>query len=204
MSVRLPSQDNVDQDDPEERHAWAFVALPGFGETPFMTPVQLLRPWSKHFDELGYVHGPTLAALADENGYIHVDQLPDQTKKLQMPVRGPHTVFNGLVDWVPMDTPEPEPLRIQDPAAMTVFEKEAQLERYRYLGDLPEREPARDLAGVPEPGPVGPPFDPTAHTPAVVHYHMSISSPAEQRRVIAAEMSSAKPRSAILNKYRGI
>lgn len=148
----LPLQENADYSDPELALAWTYVNSPGITEqsAPLTLPGPLGRCMSKHQRQLGVVHVDELRAMADENGMIHIDQLPVQQKKYQRPIRGQQIPLNNASTWVPMDTPEPEPIVIQDPQAMTRPEIEALKARLRDMGEFDVDEPGADVAELPE------------------------------------------------------
>lgn len=148
MASNIPLQENADYSDPEQALAWTLVNSPGMTpqSAPLTIPGPLGRCLSKHQRELGVVHVDEIRALADDNGLVHVDQLPVQTKKYQRPVRGQQTDYNNASTWVPMDTPDPEPIVIQDPQAMTRHEIEAVKQRLAEMGELPTIEIKPDVA----------------------------------------------------------
>lgn len=150
MTSNIPLQENADYSDPEQALAWTLVNSPGMTpqSAPLTIPGPLGRCLSKHQRELGVVHVDELRALANEDGFIHVDQLPVQSKKYQRPVRGQQVDLNNASRWVPMDTPDPEPIVIQDPQAMTRPEIEALKARLADMGELPTVEYKPDVAEV--------------------------------------------------------
>jgi hypothetical protein len=145
---RFPTQENCDMDVPEEHILWPFSAVP-YGDK-VTQPVQsnIGKVFSKHLVELGYVHGPWLAAQADENGYIHVDQIPKQTKKLLMPYRGQQHPLNPSAIWVDMDIEAPEPPVLPNVRAMTRHEQELMVSELEDLGLI--QPPQRNLGKVAE------------------------------------------------------
>ncbi|ERB55484.1 hypothetical protein N806_31160 [Rhodococcus sp. P27] len=130
----IPTQSQADMDDPEEHVVWALVHLPNVGGVVQVTHPMILRAWSKHLVECGFVWAPGLAELADENGMIHVSQLPAQQIKHQPAPRGPRHQYNNAADWVPMDTPEPKKAVIPDIRALTPEENAAMLAQYKAAG----------------------------------------------------------------------
>lgn len=106
-------------DDPEEHFLWALTSVPGMGTSPMMIPLQMAKMISKHLYESGYRHHPDL-----------------QEKKMLRPFRGQQSNLNPAGKWVPMDTPEPEPIRIPDINKLTPHEREALLAQYRAQGLL--------------------------------------------------------------------
>lgn len=189
--ARLPlQQDCVDSDDPKVKHQWVLVALPFHGMTPFTMEPELREQWSERIDEAGYVHGPTLAKLADENGNIHVSQLPEQKVKFIPPHRGQQQALNNSGVWVDMDEEDPEPVALPDMAEYTRHEQEFVAEQLRYHGVVRDPEPAVEGAVV---VPSGPLFNPSDHTASGVNgYLLAPISDAEKRRVIAAEQMGRK------------
>lgn len=126
---------------------WGFKHLPASGGAPMITHPSVYRQWSKHFTEgLGFVHGPWLAAQADENGYIHVSQIPGQKLRYQEPHRGPRHDFNASGGWVETSTEDPKPIVLPDVNAMTNEEKAAMLAQFRAAGLIPDDTPQRDTA----------------------------------------------------------
>lgn len=93
--------------------------------TGAVTNPAFLKEWSKHLVETGFAHRDFLESLADEDGYIHVSQLPVQSKKFQQAVRGQRHGYNNAARWVSVDTPDPEPMRIQDVRKLTLHEQHA-------------------------------------------------------------------------------
>ena len=78
-----------------------------------------------------------LASLADENGMIHVSKLPKQRIKFQQPMRGPRNGYNNAARWVPVGTPEPEPMHLPHINDLTIQENQAMLDQYRSAGMIP-------------------------------------------------------------------
>lgn len=129
--TQLKTQDNCSPEDPEQHLLWALTTVPGMGESPMTIPVPLAKVISKHLVECGFRHDPTV-----------------QTKKLRRPYRGQQTSYNNAAKWVPMDDPEPDPVVIQDPRTLTVEEREAQLQIYREMGEIPDPVPPPNVAHV--------------------------------------------------------
>lgn len=198
-------QADCNLDDPEEFALWAMQNMPAFGNgtTPMMMIEPMARHLSKHLHEAGFEHVSRLHAIADEDGFIHVSQLKEQQKKFIRPYRGDQHPLNGSAAWVPMDTDEPEPVVIQDPALMTRFEREAQVERLRYLGyrvnePLPEEPMARVIDTFDEP----PRFDPAEHSVTQVNAYLRalVDDDIEHGRVLFAERNG-KARNGILKRW---
>ncbi|WP_159840220.1 phage gene 29 protein family protein [Nocardia sp. CY41] len=187
--------EDIDPNNPEERFLPALQFIPvGFGSDSggrnrIVFPEALARAISKHMTEAGCP--PMDPALA--------------TKKVMRPYRGEQHQLNAMGTWVPVDEEEPEPVVIQDPATMTVREREAQIERLRYMGyrinepEEPQRT-ARVVDAVDEP----PQFDPTTHTVTEVNAYLrdSKTSDLERRRVLYAERKN-KARPGILKRHQG-
>lgn len=134
MSLKTFEQSNLD--DPEEMAAWALVLVPGVGSSPLILPVNYAAPMSKHLCELGFRHVSQIAALADENGMIHVDRLPKPEKKFRRPYRGQQSTFNPAGQWVAVDDPDPEPVVLPNVNVYTPQENEAILAQYAESGAL--------------------------------------------------------------------
>ncbi len=134
----LKTIEDTDFDDPEDHFAAALQNVPGLGPGGVAIPLAWAQIISKHLVECGYVFAPWLRRLADADGRIDVKDLPEQTKKLQRPARGPNHAWNPAVRWVPMDTPDPEPVVLPDVNTLTDQERAALLEMFRARGDLPE------------------------------------------------------------------
>lgn len=121
----IPSQAEADLNNPEEHFVWALRALPMVAGSGMMTFAPFLKNWSAHLWSCGFVHRDYLVGLADEDGNIHVSQLPQQTTKFQEPFRGPHHSYNPAGRWVKADDPDPEPFTVPNIAEMTAQEKYA-------------------------------------------------------------------------------
>lgn len=137
----IPHQSECDMSDPRQHVIWALHHLPNVGGVATVTHPSILGDWSEHIVKCGFVHESVLRELADENGYIHVDQLPKQQIKHLRAVRGPRHHMNAAAPWVPIDEKEPEPMRLPNIDRLTDQENEAMLAQYRakgYLKDAPE------------------------------------------------------------------
>lgn len=200
---QIPRLEDCDPDDPDQALVWASMYIPVAGRSPMVWPRMIAELISRHYTECGIVHAPSLARLANSHGFIHVDQLPKQTKKFMRPYRGQQHPLNGAGGWVAMDEPEEPPIVIQDPAEMTVHEREAQIERLRYLGyKVDEPEPETPKARVVDPAERPPRFDPSAHTSAEVNaYLRDLDDDLERRRVLHAERQG-KARNGILKHHK--
>ena len=152
MSSQIPRLEDCDPDDPDQALLWATQYIPVAGRSPMVFPRMIAELISRHYTECGIVHAPSLARLANSHGFIHVDDLPKQQKKWIRPYRGQQHPINPGGGWGPMDAEEEPPIVIQDPVAMTVHEREAQIERLRYMGyKVDEPEPALETARVVDP-----------------------------------------------------
>lgn len=198
---QIPLQEDCDPTKPEEAALWASMYIPVAGRSPMVFPRMIGEHFSKHYTECGFVHVDYIRSLADENGMVHVDKLPKQKKKFRRPYRGQQNLFNGMGMFVPMDDEDPEPIRIQDPAAMTVHEREAQVERLRYLGyKINEPDPETPKASV---GQAPPRFDPSQHSVKDVNAYLRGLDPkdfVEYRGVVMAELAG-KARPGILKRH---
>lgn len=195
--ARLPTFENSRdvQDDPKQKNQWALVAIKLAGDTEF-TPNPEAREWmSEHLDDLAIVYAPDLAKLADENGNIHVSQLPERKKKLRTPHRGQQHYLNNTSEWVGIDEPDVAPVALPNMEEYTRHEQEFVAEQLRYHGvvkDAPVVEV--DKASVTE----APVFNPADATVSYVKGYLVHASDQERRRVLAAEMMGKK-RQGILN-----
>lgn len=180
--MHLPTLESCDQSKPEEANLWAFVGLPGFGDSPFLVPDYLARPWSKHFHDIGFRHHPEL-----------------QKRKMRKPWRGQEHSLNGAVSWVPMDSPDPDPMQLPDPAAYTDHEQEMMLERFRYLGKIPDKETKVDQARVADEDN----FDPSKHTAGFIAGYLHGKPDSVIRKVMAREMNG-RNRANVRKLYPGM
>jgi hypothetical protein len=133
-------------DDPEERVLWALTNLPGVSGVGQVAHPDILRKWSKHIDDCGYMHVDELKKLADADGFIHVSQLREQQIKHQRHLRGPRHNFNNASQWVKMSTPDPEPVVLPDISKLTPQENAAMLAQYYAAGMIPDTTPKPDTA----------------------------------------------------------
>ena len=122
---------------PQEHLLWALKNMPAFAGAGMVTHPGFLRAWSEHLWQCGFRHVSWLADLADENGMIHVSKLPKQMLKFQEAPRGPRHGYNNATRWVPVGTPDHEPMRIPDIRELTIQENEAMLSQYRDAGMIP-------------------------------------------------------------------
>lgn len=144
----IPGQGEADLHKPEEHLLWALRNMPTMAGAGMVTHPGFLRLWSKHLYECGFRHVDAIAALADENGVIRVDQLPQQQIKFQKAFRGPRNLYNNAASWVPVDTPAPKLVQLPDIRQLTPEENEAILAQYRAAGMITVEAPKPDVAQV--------------------------------------------------------
>lgn len=135
--MSLPTQESHDPTDPKQHFVWALRNLPMVAGVGAITHPGYLAEWSEHLVKAGAVHVDYLAGLADENGMIHVSQLPKQTIKWQPPFRGQRHDMNNAARWVTADTPDPEPVVIPDVNKLTQQEQQAMLYQFHAAGLIP-------------------------------------------------------------------
>jgi hypothetical protein len=146
----IPSQESHDPTDPKQHVAWALRNLPMVAGVGAITHPGYLGGWSEHLWDCGFRHRDYLEGLADENGNIHVSQLPQQLKKFQPAFRGQRNDYNNAARWTDMDEAPPEPVRIPNIRHLTQQENEAMLRQYREAGMIPDGRPGPVLAEVEE------------------------------------------------------
>jgi hypothetical protein len=133
----VPAQGDHDPSDPEEHVAWALQDMPMVAGSGMVTHPAILRGWSKHLVRAGFIHTDAVAALANEDGHVHVSQLTTQEIRHVKPFRGPHHSYNNAARWITPDEPEPTPVRIPDIAKLTNQERQALLYQFHALGMIP-------------------------------------------------------------------
>lgn len=141
-----PTQADHNPLNPQEHFLWALRNMPMIAGVGAITNVAILRTWSEHLWNCGFAHRDYLEGLADENGNIHVSQLPRQVQKFQQAFRGPRNGFNNAARWVSANDPDPVPVRIPDIKKLTAQENEAMLQQYRDAGMIPTNRPGPPLA----------------------------------------------------------
>ena len=186
--------EDIDPDDPEERFLPVLQCIPiGFGtdaggRNRIIWPEQIARAVSKHLTEAGCPPiDPEAASI-----------------EFRPPYRGEQSRFNAMGGWVPKGSePAPEPVQIQDPAAMTVREREAVIERLRYMGHkIDEPEPGQPTAKVVDAIDDPPRFPPGEHTVTEVNaYLRELDDEVEKRRVLYAERKG-RARNGILKRWQ--
>lgn len=134
----ITTQESHDPTNPREHAQWALRNLPMVAGVGAITHPGYLADWSEHLWKVGFRHVDAIRALADENGMIHVDQLPRQVIKFQQPFRGQRNDYNNAARWVKADEPDPEPVVIPDISKLTQQENEAMLQQYRAAGMIPD------------------------------------------------------------------
>ena len=142
----LQSQDQCNPENPEEHFLWALQMMPTFAGIGAVTNSGFLRQWSMHLWKCGFLHRDYLEKLADENGNIHVSQLPPQQIKLQKPFRGPRHQYNNAARWVDANTPDPEPMRIPDVRRYTDQERQAVVDQLIATGTITDPKPVQHSA----------------------------------------------------------
>lgn len=142
----FPTQKDHDPTSPSEHFVWALRNMPMFAGVGAITNIAILRKWSEHLWDCGFLHRDYLAGLADENGNIHVSQLPRQIKKFQEAFRGPRNSYNNAARWVEANEPDPVPMRIPDIKKLTDQENDAMIQQYRDAGMIPTYRPGPELA----------------------------------------------------------
>lgn len=144
----IPSQQDHDPNDPEQHVLWALTHLPTVAGVGAITHPAYLKQWSKHLWQAGFRHTDWLRKLANEDGFIHVDQLPVQEIKFQPAFRGPQHGYNNAARWVGKDTPDPEYVKIPNVQTLTDQEAYALLYQLDARGVRMPNVPKRDTASV--------------------------------------------------------
>lgn len=126
----IRSQEQTNYHNPREHFVWALRNLPMIAGVGGIVPPQFLPGWSEHLFQCGFFHRDYIAALADEDGMIHVDQLPRQAVQFEPAIRGARHAYNNAGRWVAEGTPPPEPIHLPDIAQLTADEKAAMLQQF--------------------------------------------------------------------------
>jgi hypothetical protein len=134
-------EQQYDPRNPEEHLVEFLRNMPSYVGVGMVTNFGFLKTWARHLWRCGVAHRSYLEKLADENGMIHVSQLPKQQIRFQQAFRGPNHQYNNAARWVEVSDRDPEPFVVQDPRAMTLQEQEAQLGIYREMGRIPTPPP---------------------------------------------------------------
>jgi hypothetical protein len=133
------TQQTAKMGDPSEHVAWALRNMPTIAGAGAVTNPAIIAEWSKHLYMAGFRHVSTIAELANEDGYIHVSALPEQQIMLREAFRGPRNGLNQAARWVPVGSPDAEPVIVPDINDMTAAEREALLNQFRTAGDFTDR-----------------------------------------------------------------
>lgn len=144
--MSIPSQESHDPSDPRQHAAWALRNLPMVAGVGAITHPEYLADWSEHLWKVGFRHVDALRALADENGNIHVSQLPEQTIKFQPAFRGQRHDANNAARWVGMDEEAPKPVVIPNIRQLTDQENKAMLQQYERDGWIKNNAPGPAMA----------------------------------------------------------
>lgn len=168
----MPTQETTDYTDPEQHLAWLFPGLEFTDGGGMMVDPRMYKKWSKHFVRGGAVHVDYLRSLANEDGYIHVDQLPKQEIERHPPSRGPDHWLNPVGKWVPVGTPREPETTAPDMEALTSPEQAAVLEQMVAMGKFtPEEVESFVARGMIRPDKLAPPVyqapDPVIDTSAL-------------------------------------
>lgn len=200
----IPTQDACDLSKPEQALLWASMYIPtaGTGRQPYVFPRMMAEDFSVHYTECGFFHVDYIRSLADADGVIRVEDLPEQKKKLVRPYRGQQHALNPLGWWAPMDTPEEPAVVIQDPVAMTSHEREAQVERLRYMGyRINEPVPGPETGHVVDPLDDPPGYDPESNSVTEVNAFLrECEDRTEYIRIVRAE-KRGRARQGILKRH---
>lgn len=146
----IPSQKDHNPNDPRQHVVWALRNLPLVAGVGAITHPGYLADWSEHLWKCGFRHVDWLRELADEDGNIHVSQLPEQTIKFQPAFRGQRHLMNHAARWVGKDEPDPEPVRIPDIRKLTDQENRAMIAQYERDGWIKKDSPGPSMAEVVE------------------------------------------------------
>lgn len=129
-------------------HRWLrwLRGMPMANGQPTNWQIQDAQAMCEHLEKAGFAWGPELAALANEDGYIHVDQLPVQQIKQLAPEFGPDIWVNPTGKWVSVDEPEPEPTKVLDLTELTDEQADAlKVEQAEVAEALRRRDVAKEF-----------------------------------------------------------
>ncbi|UAK38453.1 DUF2744 domain-containing protein [Gordonia bronchialis] len=138
--MALPKQETTDYSDPRQHLAWIFPGLPFSDGGGMMTHPKFYADWSEHCVKAGAVHVDYLRSLANEDGYIHVDQLPKQQIERHPPTRGEDHWLNPTGKWVPFGTPRKPEQTAPNMNDYTAPEQAAVLEQMVAMGKFTPEE----------------------------------------------------------------
>jgi hypothetical protein len=130
----IRTQEQTNYANPREHFVWALRCLPMIAGVGGITHPQFLTQWSEHLFNCGFFHRDYIASLADDNGLIHVDQLPRQVVQFEPAMRGPRHAYNNAARWVAEGTPPPEPIHLPDVNELTADEQAAMIEQFVNAG----------------------------------------------------------------------
>lgn len=143
---QIPTQEQHNPEDSRQHVVWALRNLPMVAGVGAITHPGYLADWSEHLWKAGFRHIDWIRGLADEDGNIHVSQLPEQLIKFQPAFRGQRHDMNNAARWVAVDEyEEPKPFRLPNVDQLTDQENRIMLKQYQDRGMIPA-------------GPVGPPM----------------------------------------------
>lgn len=130
----IPSQERTDWSDPRQHAAWVFPGMPLTDGGGFMSHPDTYGDWSEHVVNAGFTHVDYLRSLANDEGFIHVDQLPKQTIEHHQPQRGADHWLNPTGKWVKKGTPRPKVTKAPDMEKYTAMEQAESLEQMARMG----------------------------------------------------------------------
>lgn len=140
----IRTQEQTNYANPREHFVWALRVLPMISGVGGITHPMFLTQWSEHLFNCGFFHRDYIASLADEDGFIHIDNLPEQIVQFQPAIRGPRNSYNNAARWVDEGSPDPEPIHLPDINDLVANEREAMLRQFVEAGlvTVPENGPA--------------------------------------------------------------
>lgn len=106
---------------------WRLRGMPLANGSPTNFQLHDAQAIAEHLEKTGLVDAADLAKLANEDGHIHVDQLPVQQIKQLPPEVGPDVWTNPYGKWVGMDVEEPPKREAPDLSGLS--DEEAELVR---------------------------------------------------------------------------
>ena len=118
------------------RLRWVFhgppITAPG-GSVPFMVPEEIADDLARHLERLSFWTKDELADLANEDGTLNINVLPDRTIRHDPPAEGP-LIWPNPGPWVPVSEAEPvqrvkiNPADLTDEQADALAEEKAEIE----------------------------------------------------------------------------
>ncbi|QWS68139.1 hypothetical protein SEA_VANLEE_21 [Gordonia phage VanLee] len=136
----IPVQDTADYSDPRRHLAWMFPGIKLSDGGGLMTHPETYYNWSEHCIKAGAVHVDYIRSLANDDGFIHVSQLPHQEIERHPPTRGEDHWLNPTGKWVPVGTPREKRETVVDIDGYTAPEQAAVLEQYALAGKFTPEE----------------------------------------------------------------